>query len=99
MTPPAAIPRRSDQANARRKLLELGMIAALGVVLGCSSGGGWRDDAGFDGGGAGGGTQCDSPRRTPSNLVPNPGFECGDVGWSPQSGTLEALEDGGAHSG
>lgn len=52
--------------------------------------------AGGGGGGAGGGGGsggCDGATKTPPNLVPNHGFECGDRGWAPQLGTLETVTD------
>lgn len=50
-------------------------------------------DAGVD---AGSGS-CSDAAKTPPNLVPNSGFECGDKGWSPQTGALTA--DADARSG
>ena len=74
------------------KLFWVGMVAGL-VACGPTPGG---QDAGTGGGGGGGGN-CAGSAKTPANLVPNPGFECGDMGWSPQSGTLAADPD--AHTG
>ncbi len=74
------------------KLFWVGMVAGL-VACGPTPSG---QDAGTGGGGGGGGN-CAGAAKTPANLVPNPGFECGDMGWSPQSGTLAADPD--AHTG
>jgi hypothetical protein len=51
-------------------------------------------DAGAGGGGgSGGGSACDGAAKNPPNLVPNAGFECGDMGWAPQMGTLDVVTD------
>jgi hypothetical protein len=68
------------------KLIWVGMIAGLAA---CSPTGGGQDAG--TGGGSGG--SCAGEAKTPPNLVPNSGFECGDLGWSPQSGTLAADSD------
>jgi hypothetical protein len=66
-------------------------IFLLGLVA-CSSGSGGT--GGGAGGGAGGGSgSCPNAVKTPPNLLANSGFECGDMGWSPQSGTLAAVTD------
>ena len=69
------------------KLAWVGMLCVVSALVACgapSNG----SDAGTDGGG-----NCSSAAKTPPNLVPNSGFECGDQGWSPQSGTLAADAD------
>lgn len=69
------------------------LLSLAALWLGCGAGG--SPDGGGSGGGAGGdaGSNCGAGAKTPRNLVPNPGFECGDLGWAPQSGTLEAVSD------
>jgi hypothetical protein len=72
------------------RLFWVGMLCAVAGLSACSSG----SSTGGTGGGAGGGSgNCSGAAKTPPNLVPNNGFECGDMGWSPQSGTLSADTD------
>ena len=71
-------------------------LALLALSIGCGPTGGSQDaghdkDAGPNG--DDGGPGCDGPKKTPPNLVPNWGFECGDTGWAPQTGTLEVVTD------
>lgn len=70
------------------------MVFLVGLLFGCgSSSTGAGGGAGGGGGGAGGGSACTGAAKSPANLVPNDGFECGDMGWSPQSGDLAAVAD------
>lgn len=66
-------------------------MALVGVACGPTPGG---MDGGTGGGSGGGGGTCAPAAKTPPNLVPNNGFECGDMGWSPQgAATLAANAD------
>ncbi len=77
------------------KLFGVWMLAA--IALGCGSS---TSTTGTGGGSGGGSGNCNSAAKTPANLVANDGFECGDTGWSPQSGDVAAATDvhGGAKS-
>ena len=70
----------------------VGSLAACGPIT-------RGPDAG-SGGGAGGGSggNCSPAAKTPPNLVPNNGFECGDLGWSPQ-GSASLAADTDARTG
>lgn len=66
-------------------------LLMLCAALACGPGSGGNDGGG---GGTGGGSgACNGSAKSPPNLVPNSGFECGDMGWSPQTGTLTAVTD------
>ncbi len=76
------------------KLFGVAMLAVIALGCGSSSS---TTGTGGGAGGAGGSGNCNGAAKTPPNLVGNNGFECGDTGWSPQSGDVVA--DADAHSG
>jgi hypothetical protein len=71
--------------------MRISLAVTVGFTLACGSPGGGGLDAGpVDGGSS---SVCDGPSKSPPNLVPNSGFECGEQGWAPQYGTLETVTD------
>lgn len=80
------------------RLFWIGVVCVVAGLVACSpmSNGpdGGTGGGGGSGGGGGGAGNCAPAAKTPPNLVPNNGFECGDMGWSPQgTGTLSVDSD------
>lgn len=71
--------------------MRLWVFAVLLVACGPSSSS--TGTGGGMGGGTGGGSACNSAAQSPANLVGNDGFECGDMGWSAQSGDVAVATD------
>lgn len=68
-------------------------IALLVAACGPSSSSTGTGGGGGSGGSGGGTANCNSAAKTPANLVGNDGFECGDMGWSAQTGDLAVVTD------